>query len=153
VSVTLGIAIAGFVATVAAAFGGAWYGARLQRSSDTAHLSLQLRIDSAARFIGSADEYISAYGLAWAPGTAGLTMTERQTPIFNAFVALRSRAATVGIVGPDTLASLADVFVETAQKKGFVTSFDPALVRELGTQTLVFINQAKELRPETKQDG
>jgi hypothetical protein len=148
--VTLGIAIAGFVATVLAAFGGAWYGGRLQRSSDMEHLALQLQIDSAARFIGSAGEFISAYGLAWAPGTENLTMTERQTPIFNGFVAVRSQAAAVEIVGPDGLADLGRQFVESAQKDGMAPSFGPEVVQKLGALNQRFIDEAKELRPEAR---
>ncbi|MST31253.1 hypothetical protein GHK86_00715 [Acidimicrobiaceae bacterium USS-CC1] len=145
----LGIAIVGFIATVAAAFGGAWYGARLQRSSDTQHLALQLQIDSAARFIGSAGECIAAYGVAWAPGTENLAMTERQAPIFNAFVAVRTGGAAVGIVGPDRLAELADRFLKCAGEKGLTTSFDVNVVTELGTLLQQFIDKARELRPPT----
>jgi hypothetical protein len=148
-NMALGIAIAGFLATVAAAIRGAWYGARLQRSSDTQHLALQLRIDRAARFIGSAGEFIAAYGLAWAPGTGNPTTTERNVPIFNAFVTVRTGAAAVGIVGPDGLAELADHFVKIAQDKGLGTSFDAGVVQELGTLLQVFIDKARELRPQT----
>ena len=145
----LGIAIAGLVATVAAAFGGAWYGSRLQRSSDRQHLALQLQIDSAAKFIGSAGEYMAAYGLSWAPGTEHLTMTERQAPIFRAFVTVRSGGAAVGIVGPDGLAELADRYVQCAEEKGLAPSFNVDVVRELGTVLQRFIEGARGLRPMT----
>jgi len=150
---TLGIAIAGFIATVAAAFGGAWYGARLQRSSDTQHLALELQINSAAKCIGSAGDFISVYGLAWAPGTENLTITERHAPIFNALVTVRTAAAAVSIVGPNGLAELADGYVKTAQEKGLATSFDVSLVQEHWTLLQGLIDEAKKLRPQTWPAG
>jgi hypothetical protein len=146
------LGIATIAVAAAVGVGAAWLGGRLQRSNDVQNLALQLQIDSAAKFIGSASECISAYGLAWAPGTQNLTMTERQTPIFNAFVSVRSQAAAVEIVGPDGLADLARQFVERAQKEGMAPSFDPEVVRKLGALTQRFINEAKEeLRPEAGQ--
>ncbi len=148
---TFGIAIAGFVAGVASAFGGAWFGARLQRTSDTEHLALQLQIDSAAKFIGSAGEFQVVHGAAWAPGTEHLTMTERQMPLLGAIFSLRSTAALVSIAGPDELSAIAEEFVTTSLDKGLATSFDVACVTELGVLTQRFIDQAKSLRPGVRQ--
>src|SRR5664280_2107457 len=104
----------GALVALAAAFGGAWYGGRLQRSSDQGTLALQLRIDAAAKLLGTVGEFQFAYGSAWAPDKTDLTMTERQLPIFAVVLALRAEAAAVGIVGPDELGAIASWIVRLA---------------------------------------
>jgi hypothetical protein len=150
---TLGIAIAGFVATVVAAFGGAWYGGRLQRSSDRETLTLQLRVDFAAKFLGSTGDFISVYAVAWAPGTENLTMEERQAPIFNMVMRLRAESAAVAIVGPPELADIAQEILKLAGVRGLSTSPDADLARDLGRSSDKFKTQAQQLPPSGQKNG
>jgi hypothetical protein len=104
----------GAIVALAAAFGDAWYGGRLQRSNDQDNLTLQLRIDAAAKLVGTAGDFQFAYGSAWAPDKMNLPLTERHRPIFAVVVALRADAAAVWIVGPDELGEIASDIVRLA---------------------------------------
>ena len=148
---TLGIAIAGLVATVVAGLGGAYIGAKLQRSGNLAQLQIELQIDAAAKFLAAASDFQFIYGVQWAPGTEDLTLTERHAPILNALLSVRTQSASVGIAGPDELALTADHFVELAQEGGLTTVFDVGLVKQLATLTYKFIDGAKRLRVDVGQ--
>lgn len=150
---TVAIAIAGFVATVAAAFGGAWYGGRFQRASNMETLALELQIDSAAQFIGTVDRFSVAYAGAWGPDTLTFTLSQHHQPIFEPLMALRSRAAAVQIVGPDDLASLAAEIVHLASERGLGNNFDPTLFADLSLSVEAFLQAALPLRPAAKDEG
>ena len=115
--------IASIGAAFIVGFGAAFLGALMQRRATNSALTRQLQIDSAAKFIGSAADFSVAYTHAWAPGTENATPTERHRPIFEVVLTLRSRAAAVGIVGPDDLAAAAAEIVRLAADRGLGTSF------------------------------
>ncbi len=107
---TLGIAIAGFVATVAAAFGGAWYGGRLQRSANLETLARQVQIDSAAKFLAAVGDAMGVFGSGIILASAGRdnpTSKESAQHTWRVLVGLRVQASSLAIVGPDDLAKLA----------------------------------------------
>jgi hypothetical protein len=99
--VTLGIAIAGFGATLAAAFGAATIGGRLQRSSDIDNLRIQLQIEVAAKFIAAVGDFTIGYAQSNKPRVEDLTPTDQYEAAFMACIALKSATAAVAIVGPD----------------------------------------------------
>jgi hypothetical protein len=147
------VAIEGIVAALVGAFGGAWYGGRLQRSSNTETLALQLQIDAAAKFLGAVGDAAVAYGHANKPGAEDLSLTERDEPGYAAFVGLKALASAVAIVGPDALADIADQLLAQA----LVADFDHgteglAAQLEVGRLAEQFENEARKLlRPTSRQ--
>ena len=104
---TVAIAIVGIVATLVAAFGGAWHGGRLQRSSNTETLALQFQIDAAAKFLAAVEDATLTYVQSFKPGTEDLAMRDRAEAGRIAFADLAARVAAIEIVGPDLLADIA----------------------------------------------
>lgn len=103
---TLGLAIAGIVAALVAAFGGAWYGGRLQRSSNLETLTLELQIDAASKFLGAVGDATLAYSQ-WDESRLQADPAKRAQPSWQALVGFRVQASAVGIVGPDELSDIA----------------------------------------------
>jgi hypothetical protein len=152
---TLGIAIAGFVATVAAAFGGAWYGGRLQRSANVEVLALQLQLDAVAKFIGAVSDFSLAYSLAWAPGTNPATLTERHRPLFEVLTTLRLHSAALGLVAPDRLMFMANNIVRVITHLTLTPFFDHVfLTVDLTLLIEEFELEARELlKPGGQKNG
>jgi hypothetical protein len=145
--------LVGALVALVAAFGGAWFGGRLQRSNDLENITLQIQIDSAAKFIGSVGGFSFAYAQAWEPGTENVMLSARHNPIFEAILTLRSQAAAVGIVGPDDLAAITDEIVVLAAGRGLGTSFDAALFADTSLAIERFENEARRLRPTGQKNG
>jgi hypothetical protein len=145
--------LVGALVALIAAFAGAWYGGRLQRTSGREQLSLSFQIDYAAKFIASVADFFVAYGLAWAPGTQALTMEERQAPLLAAVMDLRARAAAIEIAGPDELAAGAADILFLAADRGLRPSMDVPLLTDLAMGLDDFKVGAKSLRPVGQKNG
>jgi hypothetical protein len=142
------IAIAAIVATLAAGFGGAYYGGKLQRTANVEVLALQLQIETAARFIAAVGNFTIGYAQSNKPGAENLTPTEQDESAFLAFIALKSATAAVNIVGPDELSILADKILEKAVDAGFDHGTGGVSAHnELRDLTNDFRDAAQKLRP------
>jgi hypothetical protein len=146
------IAIAAIVATLAAGFGGAYYGGKLQRSTNVEVLALQLQIETAARFIAAVGNFTIGYAQSNKPGVENLTPTEQDESAFMGYIALKSATAAVNIVGPDELSVLADKILKKAVDAGFDHGTEGvAAHNEVRDLTNDFRDAAQKLRPVLRQ--
>ncbi len=149
---TAAIAIVGIAATLAAAFGGAYYGGRLQRSNNAEALALQLQIDNAAKFVAAVGDFTVGYAQSNKPGVENLTPTQRDEPVYLGYITLKSQTAAVEIVGPDELAELAVQILEKALDAGFDHGNRGVAAHvEVRDLTNEFRDEARKLRPVVRQ--
>lgn len=147
------IGIAGVATTVVGTLGGTYLGAWLARSSQRETLALQLQLDSAASFIGSATDFATEYAQAWAPDNHCESLSERHTPIFQALMTLESRCAAVSIAGPDDLRTGANEIKRIAGERGLMGSFDVELFPDMSHALSRFEQQARLLIPQRQKNG
>jgi hypothetical protein len=146
------------VTALVAAFGGAWYGARLQRANNADALALELQIDAAAKFLGAVGEAVIGYSQSNKPEAETLSPAERTEPSWIALIGLSVRASAVAIVGPDALAEIAKQIQGQAMVADYFNivggTEGAAAQKEIGRLAEEFENEARRLlRPTSGQKG